>query len=199
MEKAYQEIAGYTYATEEVAPSPLSLSELDLIKKSLLWEEGDSEALRKVGEALSGQLDQLLDVWYGFVGSNPHLLHYFTDPETGQPVGEYLDRVRARFGQWVLDTCFRPYDQDWLNYQHEIGLRHHRQKKNRTDGVRAVEHVPLRYLLALVYPIYATVRPFLEKAGLQGQELERCHQAWLKAVLLQAILWSYPYVREGDF
>ena len=25
------------------------------------------------------------------------------------------------------------------------------------------------------------------------------HQAWVKAVLLQVILWSHPYVREGDF
>jgi hypothetical protein len=25
------------------------------------------------------------------------------------------------------------------------------------------------------------------------------HQAWVKAVLLQVILWSHPYVRDGDF
>jgi hypothetical protein len=25
------------------------------------------------------------------------------------------------------------------------------------------------------------------------------HKAWVKAVLLQLILWSQPYVREGDF
>jgi len=25
------------------------------------------------------------------------------------------------------------------------------------------------------------------------------HQAWVKAVLLQVILWSEPYVRPGDF
>jgi hypothetical protein len=24
-------------------------------------------------------------------------------------------------------------------------------------------------------------------------------QAWVKAVLLQVILWSHPYVRDGDF
>jgi len=25
------------------------------------------------------------------------------------------------------------------------------------------------------------------------------YQAWVKAVLLQLILWSHPYVRDGDF
>ena len=28
---------------------------------------------------------------------------------------------------------------------------------------------------------------------------ETMHQAWVKAVLLQVILWSQPYVRDGDF
>jgi hypothetical protein len=30
-------------------------------------------------------------------------------------------------------------------------------------------------------------------------EVEVMHQAWVKAVLLQVILWSQPYVRDGDF
>jgi len=25
------------------------------------------------------------------------------------------------------------------------------------------------------------------------------HQAWIKSVLLQVILWSQPYTRDGDF
>jgi hypothetical protein len=29
--------------------------------------------------------------------------------------------------------------------------------------------------------------------------VEVMHQAWVKAVLLQVILWSQPYVRDGDF
>ena len=46
--------------------------------------------------------------------------------------------VVKRFGQWILDTARAEYDQAWLDYQHEIGLRHHRTKKNRTDSVDAV-------------------------------------------------------------
>jgi len=54
-------------------------------------------------------------------------------------------------------------------------------------------------MIALVYPIYATVRPFLERGERDTAMIERMHQAWLKAVLLQAILWTYPYVKEGVF
>jgi NAD(P)-dependent dehydrogenase (short-subunit alcohol dehydrogenase family) len=35
----------------------------------------------------------------------------------------------------VLDTCLRPYDQDWINYQQEIALRYTSLKKNKIDGV----------------------------------------------------------------
>ena len=34
----------------------------------------------------------------------------------------------------------------------------------------------------------------------QGQQISvDAAQAWVKAVLLQVILWSQPYVRDGEF
>lgn len=57
----------------------------------------------------------MLDVWYDFVGSHPHLVWYFADAE-GNPNEEYLGRVRERFKQWILDTTRKPYDQEWLDY-----------------------------------------------------------------------------------
>lgn len=132
------------------------------------------------------------------MGSHPHLVYYFADARTGQPIPAYLEAVRRRFGQWILDTCNRPYDQAWLDYAHEIGLRHHRAKKNRTDGVNAVPHIPLRYLIAFIYPITATLRPFLAKKGHPPEAVEKMHQAWTQAVILQVALWSQPYAREGD-
>jgi hypothetical protein len=59
--------------------------------------------------------------------------------------------------------------------------------------------VPYRYVLAVVYPIFATTRPFLEGGARDAEHLERMHQAWLKAVLLSVILWSEAYVRDGWF
>jgi hypothetical protein len=133
------------------------------------------------------------------VGSRPHLLRYFANRRTGLPEAEYLTKTRARFGRWILDTTAAEYGQAWLDYQNEIGLRHHRAKKNATDGASAAEHINFRYLPTFVYPITATVKPFLAKKGHSAEEVEKMHQAWFKAVVLQVALWSRPYVREGDF
>lgn len=85
------------------------------------------------------------------------------------------------------------YDQAWLDYQHEIGLRHTSAKKNRTDAADAVAHVPLRHVIALIHPITATIRPFLEREGRAPEQVEAMYQAWFKAVVLQTALWSRAY------
>ncbi|MCA0250073.1 MAG: protogloblin ApPgb, partial [Proteobacteria bacterium] len=84
-------------------------------------------------------------------------------------------------------------------WQDEIGRRHHRVGKNRTDGASAPPHIPMRHLLALAIPISATMKPFLASKGANAAEVDDMHAAWSKAVLLQAILWARPYVRDGDF
>lgn len=191
-------IPGYTYGTVQVAQSPVSQEEWELLKQTVLWTAEDEQYLRMAGEVLSDQVDAILDLWYGFVASHAHLVYYFTGPD-GQPIADYLNRVRRRFGQWILDTCQRPYDQDWLNYQMEIALRHYRTKKNQTDGVQSVPMIPLRYMIAFIYPITATIREFLARKGHSAAEVDRMHQAWFKSIVLQVTLWSYPYAREGDF
>jgi Protoglobin len=143
--------------------------------------------------------EQILDIWYGFVGSNPHLVYYFADKENNQPDMDYLNRVRARFGRWIKDTTDANFDQAWLDWQHEIGLRHNRLGKNKTDGVNSVDQVNFRYLVAFIYPISATIRPFLAASERTPDEIEKMHAAWTKAVVLQTILWSYPYIKEGQF
>lgn len=193
-----QEIPGYTYGTEAVAKSPVSLEDFDLLKKTVLFTEEDEKYLRLAGEVLADQVNEVLDLWYGFVGSHPHLVYYFTNLQ-GEPDSDYLAAVRKRFEQWILDTCNRPYDQDWLNYQHEIGLRHYRTKKNQTDGVQSVPIINYRYLIAFIYPITATIKPFLEKKGHSADEVEKMHQAWFKSLVLQVTLWTNPYLRPEDY
>jgi len=193
---AQAEIPGYTYGKAPM--SPVSLQDLALLKETVLFTEEDEKYLRMAGDVLEDQIDDVLDLWYGFVGSHPHLLYYFTGPD-GQPVGAYLEAVRRRFGRWILDTCRRPYDQDWLNYQHEIGLRHHRSKKNQTDGVQSVPNISARYIVAFIYPITVTIKDFLARKGHSKDDVEKMHQAWFKSVVLQASLWLQPYIKEGDF
>ncbi|HXH05532.1 MAG TPA: protoglobin domain-containing protein [Vicinamibacterales bacterium] len=193
------DIPGYTYGTPHAARSPVTLAEFELMKKTVMFGEDDVRALRLSFEVLKDQVEAILDVWYGFVGATPHLLAAFASPADGRPVGEYLSAVRRRFGQWILDTARAEYDQAWLDYQHEIGLRHHRTKKNRTDGVAAAAHVPFRDLFLLVVPVTTTLRPFLAKKGHSAEEVDRMHAAWVKSCLLQVTLWSHPYVKDGDF
>lgn len=185
------------YAFGHTAASPVSLSDLELLKKTLLFQEEDVRNLRLAGEVLADQTDEILDLWYGYVGANEHLLHYFT--HQGQPNLEYLGAVRKRFGQWILDLCHRPYDQDWLNYQHEIALRHHNTKKNQTDQVQSVPIIHFRYLVAFIFPITFTIKSFLAKKGHPNEQVEAMYQSWFKAVTLTALLWCHPYVREGEF
>lgn len=191
-------ISGYTYGQAEVAESPLDLDDLDRLKQTVLFTDADAEALRMAGDVLEDQVEDVLDVWYDFVASHDFLVRYFSTAE-GKPIDRYLSSVRERFGRWILDTCRRPYDQEWLDYQEEIALRHHRTKKNRTDDVDAVDQISLRYVLGFIYPITATIRPFLENGDHEDDAVDRMHDAWFKAVVLQATLWARPYVREGDF
>ena len=194
-----KDIPGYTYATNAVPRSPVTPADLDRMKQSVLFGDDDVRYLRLSHGVLEDQVEAILDVWYGFVGSQPHLLASFTGKKDGQPLGDYLARVRARFGQWILDTARAEYDQKWLDYQYEIGLRHHRTKKNQTDAAASTDIVPFRDLFALIFPVTFTLRPFLAGKGHAPEAVDAMYNAWLKSCLLQVTLWSYPYVKAGDF
>jgi protoglobin len=189
-------IPGYMFGQSDVARSPVSEQDVELLKSTLLWSDDDDRYLQMASEVLADQVDDVLDLWYGYVGSHPHLVHYFSDRQ-GEPIGEYLDRVRARFAQWVRDVCSRPHDDAWRDYQHEIALRHTRVKKNRTDGVESVREIPLRYLVAFVVPITATMRQFLADKGHDAGDVEGMHSAWFKAVVLHVCLWCQPYASDS--
>ena len=197
-EKVEPSIAGYTYGSEKITESPFTLEDLEALKATVLFNEDDAKWLQRSREVLEPHAEEILDTWYGFVGSTPHLLAYFSS-EDSKPDTQYLSRVRQRFVQWIYDTADANYDQDWLNYQYEIGMRHHRSKKNKTDNAKAVDHIPGRYVIALTYPVTATLKPFLERSDYSPDEVNAMQQAWIKSVLMQTIIWTQPYYKEGDF
>jgi hypothetical protein len=192
-------IPGYTCGTPQSARSPLSEQDFADLQATLLLGEADLQALRLAHQILQDQVEDVLDVWYGFVGSSPHLVRYFAG-SGGAPDAAYLAAVRKRFGAWILDTTAARYDRAWLDYQYEIGLRHTRLKKNRTDGVHSTaDVVHLRYLIAFIVPLTATMRPFLARKGHAPEQVEAMRQAWFKAVTLTATLWAQPYLPADDF
>ncbi len=192
-------IPGYTYGQKSLAKAPYSLQDLESLKKSMLFTDDDVRALRMSKPILADQTEAILDVWYGFVASTPELVAFFRNNKTGAPDGAYLAAVRKRFAQWILDTADANYDQAWLDYQYEIGLRHTAPKKNQTDQADSVPSVNFRYLSALTIPVTTTLKPFLAAKGASAADVEMMHAAWVKSVLLQTILWSHPYVRDGLF
>lgn len=185
-------IPGYTYGSEESAISPVSLHDLELLKQSVRFTQEDERYLRMAGDVLAGQTQALVQSWRSVIASLPHLAHYSLGPDD-QPDPHYSGDSGLRFQQWVLDTCLRPYDQDWLNYQQEIALRHTSLKKNSTDDVQSAPFIPLRYIVAFTAVINENVKPFLAARGHSEEDVARMHRAWCKSVQLQVALWSEPY------
>src|SRR5687767_14924156 len=129
MQTVVDKVAGYDYGANELATSPVSMKDLDLLKQTITLDPEDARYLRMAGDVLEGQTDSLVNLWRGVISSMPHLAYYFQNAQ-GKFDDQYRARVKERFKQWIVDVCTKPYDQDWLNYQHEIGLRHMHGKKN---------------------------------------------------------------------
>lgn len=86
-----------------------------------------------------------------------------------------------------------PYDQDWIDYQQEIALRHTSLKKNKVDGVRSTAYVPFRDIIAFVVAMNGTIKPYLAAKANSGQEIYKMHLAWCKSIQMQLALWVGPY------
>jgi hypothetical protein len=193
MKRVAADISGYTYGAPEVSKSPVSLRELDDLKVTVGFTQEEERYLRIAGEVLADQVEQIVHQWRnGIIASIPNLARHSRSPE-GDALPEYLARSNVRFEQWILDTCFRPYDEDWINYQQEIALRHTSAKKNRVDGVRSTAYVPFRDIIAFVAVMNDTIKPCLAARGHSAEEVNKMHSAWCKSLQLQLALWAKPY------
>ena len=192
-------IPGYAFGTAAVPRSPVSLAEFELMKATALFGDDDVRYLRMSRSVLEDQLDDLLAAWYGYFESLPHIVETFVDRRTRVPDAAYIAAVQRRFRQWVLDTSAADYGRAWLDWQSEIGRRHHRVGKNVTDCANAAPIVPFRYLPTTMYALLAVLRPFLERKGHSPADVAGMHAAWTKSLVLQVTLWAHPYVKEGDF
>jgi hypothetical protein len=193
MKTVSEHIHGYTYGASEVAPSPVSLEELEALKVSVGFTAETERFLRLAGDVLGHQTERIVLRWRSdIIASIPNLARHSRSPE-GNPLPDYLAKSNLRFQQWILDTCLRPYDQDWLNYQQEIALRHTSIKKNHTDNVQSTPFVPLRDIVAFVAVMNETIKPFLAAKGNSQEEVTGMHHAWCKSMQLQIALWARPY------
>ena len=194
MKKVAEEIPAYTYGTPVVGRSSVSLDELGALKVAAGFTEEDERYLRLAGEVLEGQTKPIVTHWRSSIIANiPNLARHSRTPE-GEPNPEYLAKSNLRFEQWILDTCLRPYDQDWLNYQQEIALRHTSVKKNQADGVQSTAYVPFRDVVAFVAVLNETIKPYLASKGHSDCDVEGMHLAWTRSLQLQIALWTKLYM-----
>jgi hypothetical protein len=195
MDRIAEQMPGYDFGA--VPASPVTLDELEALKVTVGLTAEDERYLRMAGEVLREQTEQVVKHWRsGIIANIPNLARHSRTPE-GEPNPAYLAASNLRFQQWILDTCLRPYDQDWLNYQQEIALRHTTLKKNQTDGVRSTPHVPLRDIIAFTAVMNETIKPYLAAKGNSAEEIEGMHRAWCKSIQLQIALWSRPYTEAA--
>lgn len=189
------QIPGYDFGKPTSAVNPLSNEELQHLEQTVGWNEHDAAVLQRHADLFRHNAEAMVDSWRSVIGAQPHLAHWFTDPQ-GNPDEDYKARVKRRFVQWVVDVATRPYDRDWLNYQEEIGLRHTPARKNKTDGKQTPPLVPLRYLVSFI-PVVLSIRRFFADEIKDTAELDALERAWTKAVFLHVTLWTRPYVLPG--
>ena len=188
-------IPGYAYGQETLPKSSISLAELEQMKLSVGFTADTERYLNLAGLVLEDQAKQVVERWRsGIIVNIPHLARHSRSPE-GNPLPDYLAASNLRFTQWVLDTCLRSYDQNWLDYQQEIALRHTSLKKNQVDGVKSTPHVPLRDIIAFVPVMNETIKPYLAAKGHSAEDVDGMHQAWCKSLQLQIALWTGLYTK----
>jgi hypothetical protein len=169
------------------------MPELENLKISVGFTDEDQRYLRLAGEVLADRAEEIVEHWRNrIIAGIPNLARHSRTP-AGDAIPDYSARSGLRFQQWILDTCLRPYDQDWINYQEEIALRHTSLKKNQVDGVESTPYVPLRDILGFIAVINETIRPYLAAKGHSPEEVEKMHRAWCKSMQLQSALWARPY------
>src|ERR1700678_536384 len=195
MKQIFETIPGDAYGPEALAKASIRLDELEQLKISVGFTEEDERHLRLAGNVLKDQTEQIVEHWRsGIIARIPHLARHSRSPD-GNPLPSYLAASNRRFQQWILDTCLRPYDQTWLDYQQEIALRHTSLKKNRTDHVQSTPYVPLRDIIAFIPVMNETIKPYMAARGNSAKEVEKMHQAWCKSLQLQIALWTGLYTR----
>jgi hypothetical protein len=186
-------IPGYAYGHDEIPVSPASLAVLTELQISAGLSAEDRRYLQMAGHVLADQTQRIVSHWRsGIIAGVPHLARHSRTP-AGDPLPDHLAASNRRFKQWILDTCFRPYDQEWLSYQHEIALRHTSAKKDQTDGVASTPYAPLRDIIGFVAVMNETIKPHLSAEDHTADEVNHMHSVWCKSMQLQLALWTRSY------
>ena len=194
MNRTTKNLPGYSYGQSPIPHSSVTPDDLTVLEESAQFTDADVEYLQLAADVLQDQTREIVTRWRSeIIASVPNLARHSRDLQ-GNPLPEYLSASSLRFEQWILDTCRRPYDQDWIDYQQEIARRHTSAGKNRTDNVQSTDYVPLRDIIAFVAVMDKTIRPFLTARGHREDVVDAMHAAWQKSLQIQIALWVKVYM-----
>ncbi|MFC7641749.1 protoglobin domain-containing protein [Streptosporangium lutulentum] len=192
-----EEIPGYTYGTGEAAVSPLTLEDLERLKAVVGLTPDDEQALIEAARVLADQADDMVTAYRKRLGELPFMRAYSGYPD-GTPNPAYGAASKPRFDRFIIDACTRPLDQDWLNYQHEIGLRHPGQEEQ--NRPRRLPRPHPDALPARLHRRRHRHRPRLSRRrGASAEQVDRMHAAFTKSVMLHVTVWTRPYVAAADW
>lgn len=167
--------------------------EVELLLRISLFSQDDERALRSAWRILQGQTDDYLDVVLGLVAAYPPLVGALMNAIGGHGRETRAEITRQRFRRWLFETCNLTQDPPWLRQ-----LQFRPPAREASADTTAV--LPqFRYLIALVYPVVAAVRPFLVAGGRNAVDIEQTQYALLKAILLQVALLAKLYIERGDW
>src|SRR5581483_9624718 len=71
-----EDIPGYNYGSPNVAKSPISMQEFDLLKQTAGFTAEDEHWLRIAGGVLESQTKELVGKWRDAISAHPHLAKY---------------------------------------------------------------------------------------------------------------------------
>jgi hypothetical protein len=191
MSASAKDIPGYSYGLPEVATSAVTLEELNQLKVTAGFTEADQRFLRLAGEVLSDQTQQIVDLWRScIIASIPHLAKH-SQTLARQAISAYLASSDLRFRQWILDTCLRAYDQEWLDYQHRSAPHDPEEEHEGWSSVHTFR-AP-RACDRICRSHERDDQAFSVRQGTSADEVEAMHQAWCKSMQLQLALWVRAY------
>ncbi|HRD67943.1 MAG TPA: protoglobin domain-containing protein [Candidatus Competibacter sp.] len=189
------QLVGEDMVAAAIPPGFPSAEEVELLWRIGLFSSDDERALRKLWRVLKGQTDDYLDMVLGMVAAYPALataLAAVCQENIMTASADGSATVRRLFRQWLSETCFSPHEPPWLKRLYSL---YSDLPPERSAQTISAALPGFRYLIALSFPLVATVRSLLVSGGLAAQEIERMQSAFLKAILLQVTILSKLYVK----
>jgi hypothetical protein len=100
------QIPGYNYGSSDVAKSPITLHEFELLKQSAGFTNEDERWLHVAGEVLADQAKGLVGKWREVIAGHPHLAKY-SQRLDGQRDPRYSERSALRFQHFSSGSLTR--------------------------------------------------------------------------------------------